>query len=579
MTDRPRSSILNQTSRLRFVASARAFATSSDGPAAGRFLLMLLALLFAINTLNVVSSYVGRDFMTAVANRDPGDFAAQTMRFIAVLAACTLVAVIYRYVEERLGLLWRGFLTNRLVDLYLRRGFYHHLDAARIANPDQRIADDVKAFTSTTLSFLLLILNAVLSGFAFAAVMLSISPLLFGVAVTYAGIGTAATVWFGRPLVWINYDQFDREAELRADLLQLRGHSELVALAHHETIFHDRLGKRLRALVKNYRRLIAVNRNLNLFTTGYNYYIQVIPVLVVAPMYMRGEVEFGVITQASVAFAQLLGAFSLIVTQFQSISSFTAVVARLDDFSEAAQESDTAAPPPIEVVEQGELLRFEHLTLEAPEDGRVLVEDLTLVVERHKRLLVSGPSDSAKMALFRATADLWDHGRGRIVRPGGRCMCFVPERPYLPPGTLRDTLASPDCMTLPTDERIGVFLHELGLDETVARVGGLDVERDWDDILSLGELQRLAMARVLMIAPDFAMFDRIESTLEPECLHTVHSLLDSVGVTYVTIGRGDSDLPHYDKVLELSGSGPWSLQDVAKYEAVTVTGTFSVNPS
>jgi len=560
MDKEPRRPIFQRSTRARLAADLRAFAASPDGPLAKGLLASLLLLLVGINTLNVWSSYIGRDFMTAVASRDSGEFAVQTFRYVAILLACTVAAVIYRWVEERLGLVSREFLTRRFVDLYLRRRFYHRLgDSRRVANPDQRIADDVKAFTSTTLSFLLMSLNATMTVVAFSGVMWSISPLLFGVAVAYATVGSVTTIWFGRPLIWINYHQSDREAEFRADLVQLRENSEFVALSHHERPFQDRLRYRLDRLVTNYRKLIAVNRNLNFFTTGYNYFIQVIPVLVVAPMYMRGEIEFGVITQSSIAFAQLLGAFSLIVTQFQSISSFTAVLARVDRFSEAAHESDNAPPAPIEVVEGDDGIEFQHLTLTAAEGGKVLVEDLNLTVTQGMRLLVIGPGEMAKMAFFRATADLWDHGSGRIVRPAGSCLFFLPERPYLPPGTLREILASPDCSTPPTDEKIHEVLRALFLGDTLTRIGGLDVERDWDDILSLGQLQRFAIARVLMVAPKFAVLDRIETTVEAERMRDVLGMFDGAGITYVTIGRSDSDLPHYDAVLELTGAGPWTL--------------------
>ncbi|MFN2425647.1 MAG: ABC transporter ATP-binding protein/permease [Candidatus Binatia bacterium] len=563
MNQEPRRSLLASTSRARFVTSLRDFASSTEGPKSMWLFAGLLLLLVTINSLNVVSSYIGRDFMTAVADRDTGRFASQTLRYVSILLLCTVAAVIFRWVEERLGLLWRHFLTNRLVDLYLRRRFYHRLGSSRrVANPDQRIADDVRAFTQTTLSFLLMILNATLTVIAFSGVMWTISPLLFAVAVTYALAGSLLTIWFGKPLVWINYNQFDREAEFRADLVQLRENSEFIALAHHEDHFRARLARRIDRLVTNYRKLIAVNRNLNFFTNGYSYFTQLIPVLVVAPLYMRGQIEFGVITQSTIAFAQLLGAFSLIVTQFQSISSFTAVAARLDRFSEAARESETAPPPPIEVADSDDGLHFEHLTLEAAENGTILVEDLSLKIERGTRLLVTGPggmANMAMMALFRATADLWDHGRGRIVTPGHGRLCFLPERPYLPPGTLREVLLPPVCATAAGEDRLHQVLRDLDLEQTLTHLGGLDIERDWDDVLSLGELQRFAIARVLLVAPDFAMLDRVQTTLEPERMRDVLGMLDGAGITYVTIGRSDSDMPHYDMVLELAGNGPWTL--------------------
>ncbi len=545
---------------MRFVTSIREFLRSDCGPTARLLFGSLLVLLLGINGLNVVTSYVSRDWMTALADREGAEFAHQTFRYVFVLAFCTFVLATARWVEERLGLTWRSYLTRRLVDRYLRDHFYHCMgDDPHVANPDQRIADDVKSFTQQTLSLFILSLNAVVSVLAFAGVLWSISPTLFGIAVVYATAGSTATIWLGKPLVWINYRQFDREAELRSDLVQLRENSEFVALSHHESHFRARLDRRIDALVENWRKYIAVNRNLNYCTMGYNYYIQLVPVLIVAPLYIRGEVEFGVISQSTIAFAQLLGGFSLVITQFQSISSFTAVTARLDAFADKAREMETAPPPDLQVIDGNDGLRFENVTLEEPERGTALVRNLTVDVQRGSRLLVVGSEDQAKVALFRATAGLWEHGRGRNERPGARGRIVQPERPDLPPGTRRVGLCAPGCAEAPGEPEMLAVLDELGLLPTLERVGGMDVERDWDDILSLGELQRFSIARVLLIAPDFAMLDRIETALESERIHQVLGIFDRTGITYVSIARSDADRPYFERVLEIGARGEWTL--------------------
>jgi putative ATP-binding cassette transporter len=264
-----------------------------------------------------------------------------------------------RWVEERLGLVWRRFLTKRSVGNYLGNQFYHRLgDDPHVANPDQRMTDDVKTFTSMSLSLFILSLNATVSVVAFSGVLWSISPMLFLVGVAYAAAGSTATIWLGKPLVWISYRQFDREADLRADLVQLREHGEFVAMARHESHFRVRLDRKIDALVENWTKYIAINRNLNFFTMGYNYFIGVVPVLVVAPMYMRGDVEFGVISQSMIAFSQLLGGFSLIITQFQSISSFAAVASRVDAFSDKVRELSEAPPSELQVVDSDDGLRY-----------------------------------------------------------------------------------------------------------------------------------------------------------------------------------------------------------------------------
>jgi putative ATP-binding cassette transporter len=557
--EEPPRSIFSASVWMRFVRSIRDFLASPCGPSAWWLFGSLIALLLGMNGLNVITSYVSRDWMTALADRNVSEFTHYTFRFVLVLGVCTVVLATARWVEERLGLTWRSYLTNRLVDRYLQDRLYHCLgDDPHVANPDQRIADDVKAFTQQTLSLFILSLNAVVSVLAFSGVLWSISPMLFFVAVAYATLGSTATIWLGKPLVWINYRQFDREAELRSDLVQLREHSEFVALSHLENHFRVRLGRRIDALVENWRKYIAINRNLNICTMGYNYYIQLVPVLVVAPLYMRGDVEFGVISQSTIAFSQLLGGFSLIITQFQSISSFTAVTARLDAFADKAREIELAPPPALAVVDGNDGLRFEQVTLENAE-GVVLIRDLELDVQRGSRLLVIGTLDQAKVALFRATAGIWEHGRGRIVRPGPRCFAFVPERPYLPPGTLRDILCAPECAEVPGEPEMYAALDRMELLPTVERIGGIDVERDWDDLLSLGEIQRISLARVLLIRPDYVMLDRLETALDARRVHDVLGIFGEAGITYVSIARSDDDAPYFENVLELELGGSWTL--------------------
>jgi putative ATP-binding cassette transporter len=277
--------------RLTWTRWRRAVSNVMRSEVGGRVKLLfaaLLALLLAINGLNVVNSYVGRDFMTAIEQRSMSGFLAKAVLYIGVFALSTFAAVIYRFTEERLGLLWRHWMTRALVERYLQDATYYRLrERAEIPNPDQRIADDVRTFTTTTLSLLLLWLNGTFTILAFAGVMWSISPLLFAVAVGYAALGSGLMLVFGRPLLWLNYDQSDREASFRAELVHLRENAESVAFLRREGRMRERLLARIEAAVQNTKRIIAVNRNLGFFTTGYNYLIQVIPILIVAPLFIR----------------------------------------------------------------------------------------------------------------------------------------------------------------------------------------------------------------------------------------------------------------------------------------------------
>jgi putative ATP-binding cassette transporter len=555
--------------RLTFVRWRRAVSHVLRSEVGGRVKLLfaaLLALLLAINGLNVVNSYVGRDFMTAIEQRSMSGFLAKAVLYIGVFALSTFAAVIYRFTEERLGLLWRHWMTRDLVERYLQDATYYRLrERAEIPNPDQRIADDVRTFTTTTLSLLLVWLNGTFTILAFAGVMWSISPLLFAVAVGYAALGSGLMLVFGRPLLWLNYDQSDREASFRAELVHLRENAESVALLRREGRMRERLVARVDGLVENLKRIIAVNRNLGFFTTGYNYLIQVIPILIVAPLFIRGQAEFGVISQSSMAFSHLIGAFSLIVTQFQQISSYAVVMARLSALGEGVERLETSAAR-IEIDESGEEIEYQHLTLCAPHDGRVLVANLSARLPVGTRTLVTGDGE-ASLALFRATAGLWDSGEGRIVRPPPDEILFLTERPYLPPGTLRQALVRTGREQGFSDERIREVLRALGIAGVLEKAGGLDVERDRDELLSLGEQQMLSFARLALAAPRYALLDRPQTILGLEAVARALDFLADQAVTLVTFASEPALVDRHDGRILLAADGSWSFEPLRRASA------------
>lgn len=543
----------------RLFGAIHAVATSEIG---GKFRWMfaaILVLLLGIAGLNVVSSYVARDLMTAVEQRDRSGFFATALLYLLVFGALTIAAVVERFIEEHLALLWRRWLTQRLIGQYLADGAYLNLrERGELGNPDQRIADDARAFTATTLSFVLMFLNAVFAIVSFSGVMWSISPLLFGVAVAYATLGSLLTVVIGHPLVRLNYDQSDREASFRSELTHVGQNAESVALLQLEGRLATRLRRRLDALVKNATRIISVNRNLSFFTTGYGYGIQLVPPLIVGPLFMSDKVEFGVVTQSAMAFAVLLGAFSLIVTQIHQLSSYAAVLARLDSLTTAVQRASARAGAPIETSEGAERLVYEDVTLRSRSGSELLVAHLSVTLLTGTRLLVTG-TDAARRALFRATALGRDVPEGRISRPPLERILFLPERPHVPPGTLRELVASSGTEHDVGDARIYAVLSDLGLASAVERVGGLDVEDDWGHSLSLGEQQLLAIARILLAGPAFAVLQNPSTTLAPEQLARVLSLLSEASITYLAFG-GAAPPGAYDAVLELHAGGTWSFR-------------------
>jgi vitamin B12/bleomycin/antimicrobial peptide transport system ATP-binding/permease protein len=546
-------------SAVRFVRAVRNLANSEVGWKAKLMFGGLVALLCIVNGLNVVNSYVGRNFMTAITDRNMAEFIRQAVFYIGVFGASTAVVVSARFLEDRIGLLWREFQTRRAVRLYLADKTYYRLGTSGdLANPDQRISEDIRAFTVTTLSFVIMTLNSSFTIVAFSGVLWSISPLLFIVAVLYAACGSYLTIVLGRPLIKLNYDQLDMEASFRSGLLHVRENAESIMLAHRGGRHTARLLDRLEELIVNFRRIIAINRNVGFFTTGYNWLIQIIPALIVAPAFIRGEIEFGVITQSAMAFAYLVGAFSLIITQFQSLSNFAAVVSRLSSLVEAFEQSETTTGSPIEIAEAEGRLAYEQLTLLSSKNGDPLLRDLSISIPSGTRVLVTGSNQAAAVALFRATASVSMAGTGRIVRPGADDIRFLAQRPYLPPGTLRQILVPTAYEGEISDDRILELLRELDLERVLTLASGLDAHQDWGTVLSLREQQLLAFMHILLAAPRFAFLDRVGTALASEQVHKILQMLSERSITYINSAEANNSRDLYDAVLNCEEDGSWT---------------------
>ncbi|NJD05802.1 MAG: ABC transporter ATP-binding protein/permease [Methylococcaceae bacterium] len=556
-----------------FAQLLRNLLRSPIGGRAVTLFLLLIVMLLGVNGLNIVGSYVGRDFMTAITERDTAGYLLQALFYVAVFAALTVTAVLLRYAEESLGFLIRDWMTRRFVELYLQYPTYYRMNDAfllsgGIEHPDQRIADDVRSFATTTLSFILMVLNGLFTVVAFSGVLWSISPTLFGVALLYAVVGSAMTVLLGKRLVDLNYNQLDKEAAFRSGLMHVREHAESVALLHRESRMLDRSSRLFDQVGGNFRKIILVNRNLGYFTTGYNYLIQVIPVLLAAPLFVEQNADFGVITQAALAFAMLVGAFSLIVTQFQSISSFAAVIQRLINLWYAIELAQTETLAAVDLTEQDDRLAYERLTLLSPNDGSILVKDLTVEIPAGSRVLVTAFDDGAKDALFKGTAGIADAGTGRVIRPKLDRILFLPERPYLPPGTLRDALILEPASVAVADSQLLAVLKSLGIEGIVARVGGLDAERDWETTLSVHEQHLVSLARILIAKPRFAVLDLRSADLAPDLTAAMLNSLAQAGIGYLTMGRdGREDVANriecYDAFLEFKRGGEWNWEQLA----------------
>ncbi|KAK3042682.1 hypothetical protein RJ639_000934 [Escallonia herrerae] len=413
---------------------------SSDDKVQARLqLAAVFALTFATTGISVGFNFLGRDFYNALANKDQQQFTTQLIYYLAAFAGGIPVFVLRDYARETLSLRWRSWMTSYYMERYLSNQTFYKLQSQSIIdNPDQRIVDDLSSFTGTALSFSLTLFNAAVDLISFSNILLGIYPPLFIVLLVYSIGGTAISVFLGRGLVTLNFLQEKKEADFRYGLVRIRENAESIAFYGGKENERQLLLQRFRSAFENLTQLLISSRNLEFFTNGYRYLIQILPVAVVAPMYFSGKIEFGVINQSVSAFNHILGDFSLVVYQFQAISAFSAVIDRLGEFDDVLDSSKskclldplegirlTYSPvesstllkssQPISTEKCEKLLNIENLTLLTPTSKTTLVRDLSLEIYEKDKLLIAGPSGSGKTSLLRAIAGLWGTGKGIIT--------------------------------------------------------------------------------------------------------------------------------------------------------------------
>ncbi|HMO01851.1 MAG TPA: SbmA/BacA-like family transporter [Oligoflexia bacterium] len=529
--------------------------------------LLCLLILFSLSLsgMNVLISYINRDFMTALSLKDREGFFNQLYLALLAFAFAAPLVAMYRYTEERFALFWRRWISRKILRNYFSQSAYYYINNAQgIDNPDQRLEEDTRSFTTTTLSIFLISLNSLITIFAFSSVLWSISTTLLIAVLVYSFLGTIFAYFLGKPLIGLNFQQLRLEADYRYKLVNIRDNAESISFFNGDNREFTATRRKLNAALNNLIKIIRRSRTLNIFTNSYNYLIAIIPTVIVAPLYLNGKIEFGVVVQSGAAFVSVVNALSLIVLNFGTLSALVAVVTRLGTFVEALTKTNIdqdGIANKLSLLKQieDEKLAFRRVTILSPNNKTRIITDLSFEL-KNGGMLICGPSGTGKSSIIRAIAGLWKSGKGEILTPPSEKIFFLPQKPYMPLAHFRSLFIYGTNKFGISDEELYELAKQLGLVDTWKRVGGLSAKYDWPNFLSNGEQQKISIARLLLSSAKYAMLDEATTALDSESEKAVYQIIRKRFPLYLSIGHKDNLAEFHNLILELKGDGSFIFE-------------------
>ena len=536
----------------------------------GKAWLLLIAVialsLFSVG-ISVWINHWYKDFYNALEKKDSAAF-WHLIGYFGLIAAAGIIGAVYRlYLTQMLTIRWRRWLTEKHFSRWLAHKNYYQLEQGGYTdNPDQRISEDLNAFTDGTLSLGFGLIRNLISLVSFSIILwgvsgsievfgITIPGYMFWCALVYAVVGSWLAHLIGRRLIGLSNKQQRYEADLRFSMIRVRENAESIALFNGEANEHERLSARFSKVWHNFWTQMKVTKRLTFFTTGYSQIAVIFPFIVAAPRYFAGKIELGELMQINSAFGNVQDNFSWFIDAYVTLAAWRATCDRLLSFRQAMTDNEQRQPA-IDVQAQGEGLSINDLRLELA-DGRPLLHDASLHVAPGERLMLSGRSGSGKSTLLRAMGGLWTQGGGAIFLPQARGL-FLPQKPYLPIGSLREALSYPQTSDTYAPERYEDVLRACRLEHLIPK---LDEANHWQRVLSGGEQQRLAFARALLYRPQWLYMDEATSAMDEEDEAQLYqALIDQVpGLSIVSVGHRSSLARYHSRHVRIN-SGHLQLQ-------------------